>query len=71
MREPDFCGFFFGEALGDATRSIDATTVNVSDVDTRAYGVAILWLVYEKMGSISHLGLFINADGTLTFAGPT
>ena len=71
MREPDFYGFFFGEALGDATRSIDATTVNVSDVDTRAYGVAILWLVYEKMGSISHLGLFINADGKLTFAGPT
>ncbi len=71
VREPDFHGFFFGEALGDATRSISEVTRDVIGVEARAYGVAILWLVYERIGTATHLGFFINPEGKLTYAGPT
>ena len=70
VREPDFHGFFFGDALGAATRSITTSTREVVSLDVRSYGVAILWLVYERMGESGHLGFFIAPDGTLTFANP-
>lgn len=71
VREPDFHGFFFGDALGAATRSIATSTREVVSLDVRSYGVAILWLVYERVGTTGHLGFFIAADGTLTFVDST
>lgn len=71
VREPDFHGFFFGDALGAATRSLTTSTRDVVGVEARSYGVAILWLVYERVGATGHLGFFTRADGSIGFAGPT
>ncbi len=70
VREPDFHGFFFGEALQAATQSILQSTREVVGSEMRAYGVAILWLVYESIEGTGHLGFFSLADGSVAFAGP-
>ena len=65
VKQPDFHGFFFGDALTAATRSLAASTRDVVGVEARTYGVAILWLVYEGAGATEHAGVFARQDGDL------
>lgn len=64
VREPDFHGFFFGDALMRTTGSIAQSTRDLVGSEVRAYGVAILWLVYEAVEGTSHMAFFSQPDGS-------
>jgi hypothetical protein len=61
VREPDFFGFFFGDALAQAIAAI--AELSTGSVRT-CFAVPILWLVYEGEKA-AHVGLVCRPDGTL------
>lgn len=62
-REPDFHGFFFGDALARAievTRDVPAG-VRADALHVRCFAAPILWLVYPAV----HVGIVTRPDGAL------
>jgi len=60
VREPDFNGFFFGDALGQAISAIG----ELASGSTRTcFAVPVLWLVWEGLERVVHVGLVAQPHG--------
>jgi len=64
VREPDFHGFFFGDALGQAVAAIGEL---VSGATRTSWAVPILWLVWEVQPVIVHVALVPRPGGSLAW----
>lgn len=65
VREPDFHGFYFGDALGNVTASIRESTRDLVGSEVRTYAVPVLWLAYEALGEEGHHAIVVQPDATL------